>query len=425
MKENFQIGKLITFFVLALFLNYFLGVFFADLIVYLQKLYVEHIGNKWTPLWLEMSMYYLYVIYILIYALLASFVLNFFVRINKTFIQVHLSWLLISILVFIFFILNPSLGNIVVSKFILALPFISIIWILLYWITNWRLELFHRSEGETETTTSFLWGDRFNSRPEVSAYWNQPPASNGPWLFSSIFADIKSSFNKWKEEDTRREEENRRDIFNNPNPQPLTPNSNANVGVNDEILNKIESLDLDSFDIDDSTIKETLIRQDANNSALDKINALSEKDIAKIWKDTIQRMNNNGWIDDKELDIENFDIHEVQDEMSAIRPLTGGSAINLWNFVRQQDNMDYDSENSQEYSQNTISTEDLWNKEAIIAAGWLASLIKAANMAPAAKKEQEEVQETSILDNLENSYFIGFTEDDVWVQQLERLYKEL
>lgn len=94
---------------------------------------------------------------------------------------------------------------------------------------------------------------------------------------------------------------------------------------------------------------------------------------------------------------------------------------------KDDDNSSDDKEYSNEANTTPVLTgEDFWNKEAIIAAWGLASIIKMANQAPVSKKEEaEEVKEESILDNLTNSFFIWFSDDETWVQQLERLYKEL
>lgn len=440
MKENLQIGKFITFFVLALFLNYFLGIFFADVIVYLQGLYNEHIWTKWTKMWVEISMYYLYVIYILVYAILAWYVLNFFVRINKWFIHVHLAWLLISILTFIFFIINPALWTIVVSKFILALPFISAIGVLLYWIVNGRMELFQRTEWEQETTSSFFWWNRFSQQEDnwshqKNEYQSQYQESK-PWFFSSLFEDIKKSFSQGKENDYKREEEvNNNDIFNNPQfnnfqqPQQFQnyQQFENQDNLDNDLVKQIENLDFDSINLTDPNIKDKLFRQDEGASVLEMIEWLTEKDIAKMNKDSIKQLN-SGWIDEKDFDIKSFDLQEIKEEVSAIRLDWPGRAINLSNFMKKDDdNSSDDKEYSNEANTTPVLTrEDFWNKEAIIAAWGLASIIKMANQAPVSKKEEaEEVKEESILDNLTNSFFIWFSDDETWVQQLERLYKEL
>lgn len=303
------------------------------------------------------------------------------------------------------------------AKYILALPFISLWTLIAYSVINGVEYLF---SGQWETSSWSISGF-FGLSDMNPAMSNMGEARERKGFFATLFEDIKNSFNKWIEEDRQNElaENLQNPQWSNPY-NPLNNDFQENP-FTDKDDSFIESFDLEAMMEESKLSGEEIIAEEKEAEAIEQFEKMTEKDFRKEWKQVVKDLSDREWLDEKELDIEEIDLNDY----SWINNEQNPWVINLRSFIRQWDSeMDSHSSWQGEY----VGEGSWWatlSKEEILSGG-LSSLIKATNTGTNTVNIEKEVEkEKSILDNLENSYFIWFTDDQSWVSQLERLYKEL
>lgn len=447
-KENsVQIGKVITFFLVALFLNYFLWVFFDKSVLYLTNLYTNFVGNSpfADPMVTTFVTLLLYMIYILWYAIMSNIILSKFVGVNKGFTYFHLNILLSILLIFALFFVKKELGQLLISKFLLALPFISIAGIAIYWLIHGKLHLF-----DVDGKDGSIFGERSilkeggNSEPNYVGQWE------GKGFFASLFGlgDMKEDFNKAVGKDERvgshtgedfrypasNETFWNQEIHSEKWPLPLdfnklgqdssipvftrpSENGTAFVWNNEEGAVSVDDI-TSILNANSETIPEDeLIADDVEKIVTSTIENMEASDLQKLLKEESKKMANKDGIEEGAINFEDFTLDQTPKKVN----VSSAGTINLDDVASLDNSLGDMGMMSSEDSESPVI--DLNDKEAIKRAGGLSAMVNAMQQNNGGVEEKK--QEDTVLDNLDKVFFRWFAEGTTWDEQIERLYKLL
>lgn len=319
-KDTLKIWKVLTFFVIIMFLNYIFGSLFDLKIIWYFNSEIKSFITDSEVLKLFSLLFYL--LYVMIYAIFVTWILYRIFSVWKWFVLIHLNSLLILLLASSFLWIN-WLSLTYPWNYLKIMPFISIGSLLFFWIINWKLSLFvDNNINDTWLINSIKWDIKYSK-------WE------AKWFFQSIKDVLQDKSNtvdiRYKDENENNNVDimtqpnvfqsrfNNMDMFSNDDKKGIIDNDYIELPWDWETKDNIKLKEIDNFDIKPKDIK-GLLKENRERIINPSSNGVY-KDIVENPFENINDLNdiNNFWIDIKEtespdIDTDYIDINEIEED---------------------------------------------------------------------------------------------------------------
>ena len=376
-KENLQIGKLITFLAITLFLNYILGnIFDLKIISYFSAKFQHFFENDKILLKLILSLFYW--LYVFIYIFFITWMLKRIFLVNKQFILIHINIVLL-------FLLWSSISwvkdiNIYIpSSLIVSLPIISVCALVIIWLFKWKLTFI---DNNIDNDISLMDSFKNDIKQWTEEVW---------WFFSKLRNDFKNRNNIEDERYVNKQTDISKKIINNEsennenliwnNFKDRFNNNSNNSEEEDFYIQDIKNRsNVDEEDLIPKNIKWILKENknryletdtdnqndpDTNSNQNKKFSILDKISINNFNNDNNNNNNNNylpndNWNEDDYIEIKEIEEDDIMDDEF----IDNRQDNNFWDWIEKNNNNHYvDNWLSEDDNQDKNNEEDNFDKD--------------------------------------------------------------